>query len=56
MGDEVVGWHYQLNGHESEQTLGDREGWRSLVCCSKWGLKEWDMTLSEQQQQCDKNI
>ena len=44
MEDEVVGWHYQLNGHESEQTLGDREGWRSLVCCSKWGLKEWDMT------------
>ena len=44
MEDEVVGWHYQLNGHESEQTLGDREGWRSLVCCSKWGLKELDMT------------
>ena len=21
----MVGWHYQLNGHESEQTPGDRE-------------------------------
>ena len=24
--DEMVGWHHQFNGHESEQTLGDREG------------------------------
>ena len=24
--DEVVGWHHQLNGHESEQILGDSEG------------------------------
>ena len=24
--DEVVGWHHQLNEHESEQTLGDSEG------------------------------
>ena len=23
--DEMVGWHHQLNGHESEQTLGDGE-------------------------------
>ena len=23
--DEVVGWHHQLNGPESEQTLGDSE-------------------------------
>ena len=22
----MVGWHHQLNGHESEQTLGDTEG------------------------------
>ena len=33
-GDDVVGWHYGLNGHEFEQTLGDSEGQRSLVCCS----------------------
>ena len=24
--DEMVGWHLQLNGHESELTLGDSEG------------------------------
>ena len=23
--DEIVGWHHQLNGLESEQTLGDGE-------------------------------
>ena len=32
--DEMVGWHQQLNGHDSEQTLGDGEGQRSLACCS----------------------
>ena len=29
--DEMVGWHYQLNGHESEQTPGDGEGQGSLA-------------------------
>ena len=24
--DEIVGWHHRLNGHEFEQTLGDKEG------------------------------
>ena len=38
--DEMVGWHHRLNGHESEQTLGDREGQGSLVCRSPWGGKE----------------
>ena len=42
--DEMVGWHHQLNGHESEQTLGDGEGQGSLVCCSPEGCKESDMT------------
>ena len=23
--DEMVGWHHQLNGHESEQAPGDSE-------------------------------
>ena len=32
--DEMVGWHHWLNGHESEQTLGDNEGQGSLVCCT----------------------
>ena len=26
--DEMVGWHYRLNGHEFEQTPGDGEGRR----------------------------
>ena len=30
--DEMVGWHYQLNGHEFEQTLGDYRGQRTLAC------------------------
>ena len=42
--DELVGWHYQLNGHEFEQTLGDGEGQGSLVCCSPWGCRELDTT------------
>jgi len=32
--DEMVGWYHQLNGHESEQTLGNNEGQGSLACCS----------------------
>ena len=42
-GDETVGWHYWLNGHEFEQTQGDSEGQESLMCCSSWGLKESDL-------------
>ena len=42
--DEIVRWHHQLNGHESEQTLGDSGGQRSLTCYSPWGRKELDMT------------
>ena len=42
--DEMAGWHYQLNGHESEQTLGDNEEQGSLVCCSSRSCKELDMT------------
>ena len=39
----IVGWHHQLNGHESEQPLGDGEGQGGLVCCSTWRHKELDM-------------
>ena len=31
--DEMVGWHHQLDGHESEQAPGDGEGQGSLACC-----------------------
>ena len=47
----MVGWHHRLNGHEFEQALGDGEGQGSLVCCSPWGCKELDTTVTEQQQQ-----
>ena len=40
----MVGWHHQLNGHESEQTPGDGEGQGSLVFCSPCGHKESDVT------------
>ena len=40
----MVGWHYQLNGHEFEQTPGNGEGQGSLACCSPWGCKELDTT------------
>ena len=42
--DKKVGWHHRLNGHESEQALGDSKGQGSLMCCSPWGRKELDMT------------
>ena len=40
----MIGWHYQLNGHEFEQTPEDGEGQGSLACCSLWGCKESDMS------------
>ena len=43
-GQQRMRWHYQLNGHEFEQTPGDSEGQGSLACCSPWGHKELDMT------------
>ena len=42
--DEMVGWHYQLNGHESEQAPGDSERQGGLACCDSWGRKESDTT------------
>ena len=42
--DEMVGWHYRLNGREFEYTpgVGDRQG--SLVCCSPWCGKQSNTT------------
>ena len=42
--DEMVGWHHQFNGLESEKIPGDTEGQGSLACCSSWGCKDSDMT------------
>ena len=40
--DEMVGWYHWLNGHESEEPLGDSEGQAS---CSPWGRKQSDWCL-----------
>ena len=42
--NKMVGWYHQLNGHVSEQTLGDSDGQGTLSCCSTRGYKELDMT------------
>ena len=42
--NEMVAMHYQLDGHEFEQALGDSEEQGSLVCYSPWGHKESDVT------------
>ena len=42
--DEMVGWHYQFNGHEFEQALGVGDGQGGLGSCSPWGHKESDTT------------
>ena len=45
--DEMVGWHYRLDGHEFEQALGLGDGQGSLACCSPWGHKELEITETE---------
>ena len=40
----MVGWHYQLNGHEFELAPGVGDGQESLAFCIPWGCKESDMT------------
>ena len=40
----MVGWHHQLNGHESEQTLGDSEGQAPLsFTISQSLLRLWEI-------------
>ena len=38
----MIGWHHRLDRIEFEQTPGDSDGQRNLVCCSSWGHKELD--------------
>ena len=40
----MVGWHHQLNGHESEQALGAGDGQGGLARRSPWSPKEPDTT------------
>ena len=42
--DEMVEWHHQLDGRESEWTPGVGDGQGGLACCNSWGCKESDMT------------
>ena len=42
--DEMVRWHYQLDGHEFKQAPGVGDGQGSLACCSPWGSKALDTT------------
>ena len=43
-GDEMVGWHDRLNGHEFEQALRVGDGQGGLTCCSPRDCKESEMT------------
>ena len=47
--DEMVGWHHQLSGHESEQTQGDSEGQGSLECCRPWSPRVRPYLVTGQQ-------
>ena len=42
--DEMAGWHYWLDGHESEWIPGVGDGWGGLACCNSWVCKESDTT------------
>ena len=41
-GDEMVGWHHQLNGYGFGWTPGVGDGQGGLACCGSWGHKESD--------------
>ena len=42
--DEMVGWHYRLNGHGFGWTPGVGNGQGGLACCSSQAHKESDTT------------
>jgi len=42
--NEMVGWHYRLDGHEFKGTPGVGDGQGGLACCDSWGRKESDTT------------
>ena len=46
--DEMVGWRHWLSGHKFEQTLGDSEEQRRLVCYSPWGSRLGHDLVTEQ--------
>ena len=40
--DEMVGWHHQPDGYESERALGVGDGQGGLACCGSRDRKESD--------------
>ena len=44
MEDEMVGWHYRLDGHGFGWTLGVGDGQGGLAYSNSWGHKESDTT------------
>ena len=40
----MAGWHYGLDGRESECTPGVGDGQGGLECCDSWGCKGSDTT------------
>ena len=38
---EMVGWHYQLSGHEFEQALGDGDEWEAWHAAVHGVTKHW---------------
>ena len=42
--DEMVGWHYQFDGHGFKQAPGVGDGQGNLAWCNIWGCKESDTT------------
>ena len=43
---KMVGWHYQLNGHEFVKTPGDSEGQGNQAGCSPCLAKYWSFSIS----------
>ena len=39
--NEIVGWHHQLDGHETEQPMGDGKGRGSLRAAVHGIAKSW---------------
>ena len=48
--NEMVGWHHGLNEHEFQQTSGDSEGQKRLVCFSPQGNRVRQDLETKQQQ------
>ena len=51
--NKMVREHRWLNGHESEQTLGDNGGQGGLACCSPGGCRVRHGLATEQQQKAE---